>query len=316
MTSLTSKNTVYFQSKNHLLRVKSYEPNMVDRSLSNELRPFIFSNSLNLWLALKLWNPMFFKKKYGKEQFMVTLNLPDKICPYFYNAKLYRTLMKFSDFIDLLSENKNCYLAQEDMSAFKDLTNDYNFCELIPTIYHSYKVSTNLWIGSNTRSGLHLDNYDNFLAQIYGIKKVVLIPPEDAEFLYPIPSNFFKSPLNPMEPDLCEFPKFKNARVFEGELRPGDVLFIPKGWYHYIYSPGQSISLNSWYGPSLTLKQLLLSFFNSGWRCWLITLKDFVWYGVLSRPFETKLYSSPPIGKVAYDLVKAKTQQLYIKLKN
>lgn len=295
------------KKKRSITHIKNYNTNLVDRSSISELEPFIFSNNLN-WPALNLWSPSFFKERYGNLEFKVTSNLPDKICPYFYNANSYRKHMQFSEFIDLLETNKNCYLAQEDMGAFKDLEKDYDFHEIIPSNSQNKNVSINLWLGANTHSGLHFDHYDNFLVQVFGTKKVFLIPAKDAGFLYPIPSNFFKSPVNPMDPDLNAFPKFKNARVFEGELRAGDILFIPKGWYHYIYSPYQSISLNCWYGPVQTSKDLLLTFYRSGWRTWLITLKDFIWYGLLSRPFEPKLYSSPPIGRVVYEWLKERAR--------
>lgn len=290
--------------KNKLIRIENYDIKMVDRSITDQIRPFIFSNKSKPWSAINLWTPTFFKEKYGRSEFNVTLNLPKETCPYLYDAKQYRRFMKLSDFIDLLSENNNCYLAQEDMHVFQSLEKDYNFYDLIPSSSTNHSISANLWIGSNTRSGLHFDHYDNFLAQIYGIKKVILIPPNDAAYLYPIPGNFFKSPINPMKPELNKFPKFKKARIFEGELRVGDVLFIPKGWYHYIYSPNQSISLNCWYGPPQSPKELLLTFYRSGWRVWAMTIKDFICHGILSRSFETKLYSSPPIGKVVYDFVK------------
>lgn len=43
----------------------------------------------------------------------------------------------------------------------------------------------NLWYYSNdANSGLHYDNYDNFLYQIKGTKKIYLFPPNDSQFLY------------------------------------------------------------------------------------------------------------------------------------
>ncbi|MBN9344369.1 MAG: hypothetical protein BGO76_06585 [Caedibacter sp. 38-128] len=306
---------MYYRSKNLLTRIEDYHPELIDRSFVHEIEPFIFSNSLKNWTAFKLWSPSFFKEKYGEKEFNVNPNLPDKVCPYFYNAKSYHAIMKFADFIELMSENNSCYLAQEDMSVFKELKEDYNFYDLIPSsVNRDCDASVNLWLGANTRSGLHFDNCDNFLAQIYGTKTVVLIPPEDAKFVYPIPSNFFKSPVNPLDPDFSEFPKFKKAKIFEGQLNAGDVLFIPKGWYHYIYSPSQSISLNCWYGPPLTPKDLLLTFYRSGWRSWLATIKDFVWFGILSRPFEAKLYSAPPVGKGVYELIKEKVHRVCSKV--
>ncbi len=313
--SINNIHTMDFYSKTPLAHVKNYNSKMVDRLDTSKIKPFIFSNSLESWSALKSWNPLFFKKKYGNFEFNVNPNLPENTAPYLYNSKEYSTLMKLSDFIELMSKNKSCYLAQEDMQAFKDLKENYNFYDLIPSSNHNQDdVFVNLWMGANTRSGLHFDTLDNFLVQIYGTKKVVLIPPEDAAFVYSIPYNFSKCYVNPFEPNFKKFPKFKKARIFEGELKPGDVLFIPRGWYHYIYSPKQSISLNCWYGSPLTSKDFITTFYRSGWRLWLIVLKDFIWYGMLSKPFEDKLYSGPPMGRVVYHSAKMKVYQLYCKM--
>ena len=299
------------QSRIPLARVVNYEPKMVDRHIVNEIKPFIFSNNLQNWPALKLWTPMFFKQNYGDLEFNVNPNLPSETAPYLFNAKPHHKLMKLSELIDLMSKNNSCYLAQEDMQAFKDLKEHYNFTELVPSHIQGKNILTNIWIGSNTRSGLHFDNVDNFLAQIYGTKNVILISPNDISFVYPIPSNFHKSPINPFEPDIKAFPNFKKAKIFEGVLNPGDVLFIPRGWYHYIYSPQQSISLNCWYGSPLTSKDFLLAFYRSGWKSWVTCLKDFIWHGILFRSFEDKLYSGAPLGKVMYDFIKMKIRRLF-----
>lgn len=308
---LTNDSYASCQSNTFLTPIHNYNLKMADRDLIsvNEIRPFIFSNGLESWSALKLWTPLFFKEKYGEFEFNVNLNLPDKDIPYLYDAKLYYTLTQLSVLIDLMSENKSCYLAQENMRIFKDLKEDYDFTNLIPPSNREQDIVVNLWIGANTRSGLHFDNFDNFLAQIYGVKKVILIPPSDAAFVYSMPSNFYKSLINPFEPNFNKYPRFKKAKVFEGKLEPGHVLFIPKGWYHYIYSPKQSISLNCWYGVSLTPKDLLVAFYRSGWQSWITCMKDLIWYGILSKPFETKLYSGPPMGKTIYDWIKMKLQQ-------
>ena len=43
----------------------------------------------------------------------------------------------------------------------------------------------NLWYYSNdANSGLHYDNYDNFLCQVKGSKKIYLFPPSDSKWLY------------------------------------------------------------------------------------------------------------------------------------
>jgi ribosomal protein L16 Arg81 hydroxylase len=49
-------------------------------------------------------------------------------------------------------------------------------------------------------------------------------------------------------PDAAEhFPAFANAKPFDTVLGPGDVLFIPRGWWHYVRSLTPSFSVNFWF---------------------------------------------------------------------
>ena len=47
-------------------------------------------------------------------------------------------------------------------------------------------------------------------------------------------------------PDLARFPLFAKARHFDAILGPGDALFIPKGWWHYVRALTPSFSVNFW----------------------------------------------------------------------
>lgn len=277
----------------HIERLKSF----VD-SLKT---PCIFSSGIEHWPAFSKWSPQFFQKKFTNLKVVVNYNLPENGCPYLHQEAQYLKNMSLEEFIDFMTQNDRCYIAQQDIQKFCGLDLDYNFLDIIPKSQQNKEIFTNLWIGKNTRSGLHFDYTDNFLVQIYGIKKVFLVAPEENRYLYPLSENFTKTQMNPLEPDFIRFPKFKKATVFEGEIAPGEVLFIPKGWFHYIYAPNESISLNCWYGDELDAKAFLLSFYRSGWRVWVSFIKDFVWHGLLKRPMSNMLFCSPPLGKLAYD---------------
>jgi cupin-like protein len=44
-----------------------------------------------------------------------------------------------------------------------------------------------------------------------------------------------------------EFPEFAKAAYVEGILGPGDCLYLPKGWWHYVRSLSPSISVSFWW---------------------------------------------------------------------
>jgi hypothetical protein len=47
-------------------------------------------------------------------------------------------------------------------------------------------------------------------------------------------------------PDLARFPNFAKARHMDAILGPGDALFLPKGWWHYVRALTPSFSVNFW----------------------------------------------------------------------
>lgn len=263
--------------------------------------PCIFNTGMEKWPALTKWNLDFFKKKFSNVKATINYNLPEQQSPYLYTEQPHSKQMSLSKCIDFIYANDRCYIAQHEIKDFVGLEQDFNFLDIIPTLDHNKPIYTNLWVGKNTRSGLHYDYNDNFLVQISGHKKVFLAAPDDIKYLYPLADNFTKTQVNPMDPDLKKFPKLKNATIFTGEINPGEILFIPKGWFHYIYSPKESISLNCWYGDSLTKIEHLQSFYRSGWRTWLQFSKDFIWHGLLKQSSKSRLFCSPPLGKLFYN---------------
>ncbi|XP_059132985.1 HSPB1-associated protein 1 isoform X1 [Peromyscus eremicus] len=110
-----------------------------------------------------------------------------------------------------------------------------------------------LWIGSlGAHTPCHLDSYGcNLVFQVQGRKRWHLFPPEDTPFLYPtrIPyeeSSVF-SKINVVNPDLKRFPQFQKARRHMVTLSPGQVLFVPRHWWHYVESIDPvTVSINSW----------------------------------------------------------------------
>ncbi|XP_070980031.1 HSPB1-associated protein 1 homolog isoform X1 [Oncorhynchus clarkii lewisi] len=110
-----------------------------------------------------------------------------------------------------------------------------------------------LWIGTEgANTPCHLDSYGyNLVLQVQGRKRWHLFPPADTSCLYPsrIPyeeSSVF-SQVDVLQPDLQRFPAFRHARAYTVTLQPGQVLFVPRHWWHYVESVDPiTVSVNSW----------------------------------------------------------------------
>ncbi len=233
------------------------------------------------------------------------VDLPRYGVPYFWSDKNYARTMRFADLIDKMSYDSasQCYLAQKNVNAFPSLKSDFDFGEITPKL-GARETSTSFWMGTGgTHSGLHFDRRDNVLVQIYGHKSVILAAPGQAQYLYPIHDMFEKSSVDPSNPDLHRHPKFRKAELYQGVIHPGDVLFIPQLWWHYLESRDTSISLNHWYGDECSLKDLARMMSAGGVTIWATVLRDAFRYGVCKRPYRTRLRSDMPSGLFMYYVV-------------
>nr|XP_033338329.1 HSPB1-associated protein 1 isoform X1 [Megalopta genalis] len=113
---------------------------------------------------------------------------------------------------------------------------------------------TTLWIGSKgAHTNCHQDSYGcNLVAQIHGRKQWLLFPPSSTCALHatriPYEESTVYSKFNffcPTEEDETNILKVKDKPKLV-TLEPGDVLFVPAGWWHYVESLEFSTSVNIW----------------------------------------------------------------------
>jgi hypothetical protein len=120
-----------------------------------------------------------------------------------------------------------------------------------------------LWIGSASAdpvTGLHRDARPVLLAQVIGRKRVVLFAPHQASSLYPrrAHNTYYQSCwVNPVEPDLAKFPKFRDAVPITVDLHPREVLYIPIGWFHYVYALDDVLSVSTIISSGELLERVL-----------------------------------------------------------
>lgn len=105
------------------------------------------------------------------------------------------------------------------------------------------------WLGpAGTVTPLHCDYDDNIFAQVWGRKRIFRSPPHHDVFLYPSEANaiLFGSPFDPEAPDFERFPLARQAAMIECIVEPGEMLYVPAGWYHQVRALTFSLSANRW----------------------------------------------------------------------
>lgn len=108
------------------------------------------------------------------------------------------------------------------------------------------------WFGTaGARTQCHYDTYGwNIVAQLHGRKAWTLFPPSDTANLYPtrVPyeeSSVF-SRVNIDDPNFDEHGLFRQAKGHVVVLQPGDVLYVPRHWWHHVVCLDAAVSVNLW----------------------------------------------------------------------
>ncbi len=106
-----------------------------------------------------------------------------------------------------------------------------------------------IWIGSTGAvTPLHHDAWPGLLFQTHGRKRVAMYAPADRtnlSFRTPLAGagRWSDLPARSADADPAEFPRIEHAVRFEGELRPGDALYIPPFWAHEMEALEANISV-------------------------------------------------------------------------
>jgi hypothetical protein len=264
-----------------------------------EQRPLILEAAAADWPAVKRWSPAYLADVVGDVSVMPSVGLPDTEVPYTYRDRDFRRSMTVREFVDLMRSGDRCYIDQVSISQLPGLEHDCDFESLSPPDLKAVI----LWMGASTRSGLHFDLVDNLFAQIYGTKLAILAAPQELCNLHLFPDSHTKSQVAPEHPDLEAHPQFARATLVEGVLEPGDVIYLPRAWWHYFASSESSISLACWHGESLgTGYHFEVLFRMRSPMAWALLVRDFGRSALLGRQ-PARLFSPPSTGELLHQLV-------------
>ncbi|MCT7957751.1 cupin-like domain-containing protein [Laspinema palackyanum] len=211
-------------------------------------KPVIFTDLMDNWKALSLWTPQYFKEKYGHVTVGAQFNRESNQ-QYEWCRDKHQKMVLFGEFVDQVlqgGETNDYYIGAYNgnfsREGFKGLLDDI---ELFPEYLTDTKEANNtsFWFGpGGAITPLHFDPLNTFLCQVYGRKRVRLIAPSQKHLLAAYGHYFSNIDLE--NPNFERYPQLKKLDIIELIIEPGDVLFLPVGWWHQVRSLEVSISIS------------------------------------------------------------------------
>lgn len=215
-------------------------------------RPVILTDEMADWPALARWTPGYLKTAVGARpiEYQGERTLNQRFERY---KDAHRREAPFDVFIDQIvrpGAGNDAYLtaynSERNAEALSVLHDDLGFLDKF--LDRNVAVPHGMiWIGpAGTVTSLHHDLTNNLIAQIVGRKRVKLAPAADVGKLYNDKHVFSEiSDLEAADVDLVRHPRLAELRLYDVLLEPGEILFMPVGWWHQVKSLDFSVTITS-----------------------------------------------------------------------
>ncbi|WP_283636837.1 cupin-like domain-containing protein [Aquaticitalea lipolytica] len=210
-------------------------------------KPVVIEQCITDWPAYNKWSLDYMKQVAGDK--IVPL-YDDRPVDYKDGFNEAHAKMKMSEYVDLLKSEPTKYriFLWNVLKEVPQLQKDFKFPDFglklmkgLPMLFFG---------GTNSHTFMH---YDIDLANIFhfhfeGKKQCILFDQKQNKYLYKIPYSLInREDIDMSSPDLDKWPALKKAKGYITELKHGEVLYMPEGYWHYMkyLTPGFSMSLRA-----------------------------------------------------------------------
>lgn len=210
-------------------------------------KPVVIEQFIEDWPAFSKWNLNYFKDIAGDK----TVSLYDDrhvSCKDGFNEA--HAKMPLKDYINLLQNGSTKYriFLWNILKEVPQLQNDFNYPDLGLKLLK--KLPMLFFGGKDTHTFMH---YDIDLANIFhfhfaGEKEIILFDQKQNKYLYKIPYSLItREDIDFSNPDFEKWPALKLAKGYRTNLKHGDMLYMPEGYWHYMkyVTTGFSLSLRA-----------------------------------------------------------------------
>jgi lysine-specific demethylase 8 len=228
------------------------EPGAIHELLRTE-SPFVVTDEVTLWPAFRRWSIDALSADHPQRR--VTVNaLPRGAFTAHDIRLLSMTLKEFFETFGREGSDTIYRIVQPLLNTFPWVASDVR----PPSFIEVERIrQCGVWVDpAGVRTHLHWDSIPGFLGVVTGAKRVMLFSPDQYEALYPCHINWKQlntiswSYVDVESPDLQRFPRYAHARGHTVDVAAGEMLFIPKNWWHAVFNDAAlTIGVNFWLFP-------------------------------------------------------------------
>ncbi len=210
-------------------------------------KPVVIERFIEDWPAYSKWNLEYMKSIAADK---VVPLYDDRPVDYKDGFNEPHATMKMSDYVDLLKREPTKYriFLWNILKEIPQLQQDFSYPDFglklmkgLPMLFFG---------GRDSHTFMH---YDIDLANIFhfhfeGQKQCILFDQQQNKHLYKIPHSLItREDINFSNPDFEKWPALNNAKGWQCQLKHGEVLYMPEGYWHYMkyLTPGFSMSLRA-----------------------------------------------------------------------
>lgn len=231
-------------------RVHRPDVNDFRRNFERPRVPVVLTGVMDSWKAMARWSPEFFAEQLGDQLMTVSTSeedLPDNgpITPALL-LKMKMAKMRVREYLErMAARDRRFYASGVPLEPFLPMLLDD--IEVPPYREVGSNGSPRMWMGYGQIGPLHYDTTANLHGIVIGAKRFTMFPPQQLPLLYPC-SMFSKIPTMSQAslsaPDYARFPRLRKAKPVVVDLGPGDMIFVPPGWWHQVNTPLPTISID------------------------------------------------------------------------
>lgn len=235
------------QDRGENLSIKTVYTDEVEAVLKNpdELldEPVLFKGVASDWDAVQNWSKEKFKTTYGK----IVVPLIDQI-PGIRKSKSKYNKITFEEYFNEVDKGNKIYLSfsrvlDHNPELLEDL--DIEWLRQFKTGKTNGEQTFFFMGEEGTKTDVHNGFTQTMFIQVRGQKKWIIWHPKERLFLNPVAGRHthFYTRYLPNEPKNEDYPLAKFAKKYEILLEPGDVLWFPAFYWHYVENPMPNIGV-------------------------------------------------------------------------